>query len=142
MLWLIPAAAIAFGVMLIVTASRSQKSDRRFARDARRATGTVTGLRRIGGGEARDDLFPIVRFELPDGRTVEAQSRYGSRPAPAEEGDSVTILYDPADPSRIELPGAKGTGVLLNALLGVVGGGLLIFGLVFGAILYLIRDAI
>jgi len=142
MLWLIPAAAVAFGVMLIVAAARSQSSDRRFAADARRATGTVVGMRRIGGGDARDEAFPIVRFELPDGRAVEAQSRYGSRPAPASEGDTVSVLYDPRDPRRVQIGEVKATGVFLNALLGVVGGGLVVFGLMFGAILYLIRDAI
>ena len=47
--------------------------------------------------------FPVVEFELPDGQTVRAQTRTGRYPKPASVGDTVRVLYDPTQPSRVDL---------------------------------------
>jgi len=139
MLFLIPAAFLVLGGALIVAAARMRRGDRSFARTAERATGTVIGVRWRGGDTP--SAFPLVRYTLPDGRTVEAQSGYGGRTAPPE-GSAVDVLYDPADPARIELAGGRATGTFLAVILGFMGAGLLGLGAVLALIFYALRDAV
>jgi hypothetical protein len=138
MLFLIPAVFLVVGAALIVAAARMRRGDRRFGSVAERATGTVTGVRWRGGNTP--SAFPIVRFTLPDGRAIEAQSGYGARTAP-REGSVVDVLYDPDDPTRIELAGARATGTFLAVVLGFMGAGFLGLGAVLALIFYALRDA-
>jgi hypothetical protein len=48
-------------------------------------------------------LFPSVRFQTADGRTVEFQNKVGSN-APPRVGDEVTVLYDPERPEEARVP--------------------------------------
>jgi hypothetical protein len=52
---------------------------------------------RLSRGPDRPSLlfFPSVRFQTPDGRTVEFQNKIGTN-APPRVGDEVTVFYDPA----------------------------------------------
>lgn len=99
------------------------------------ATAEVTDLRlrHQRYNRQHDDGFwlPVVRFTLPDGRVVEAETLTGSMPAPARVGERVEVHYDPADPQRVNL--ARGLaqpgnlGCLTTALgAGLVGTGLLV----------------
>jgi hypothetical protein len=142
MLFLVPLASALLGLGLIWAAVSIRRGDRRFARRARQATGTVIGARwRGGGGQTAPNAFPVVRFSLPDGRTIEAQSSYGRRTA-VPEGATVSVLYDPADPTRIELEGSRATGTFLAVLLGLIGAGFLGLGAVGTLILVAIRDTL
>lgn len=76
---------------------------------------------------------PVVRFALPDGRVVEAETTVGSNPVPARPGDRVEVRYDPREPRRVNLahgPAQPGTlGLLLTVLgLAMTGVGLLVLG--------------
>jgi hypothetical protein len=42
-------------------------------------------------------LFPVVRFEAQDGKTVEFQSGLGTN-IPPRVGEEVTVIYDPSRP--------------------------------------------
>jgi hypothetical protein len=141
-LFLVPLAFALLGLGLIWAAVSIRRGDRRFARNARQATGTVVGARwRGGGGETAPSAFPVVRFTLPDGRTIEAQSSYGARRA-VPEGATVTLLYDPAEPTRVELEGSSSSGTFLAVILGFIGAGFFCLGS-FGTLLLLaIRDAL
>jgi hypothetical protein len=139
MLVLIPAGFLIFGAALIVAAARMRRGDRRFAQAAERARGTVVGVRWRGGNHT-PSAFPVVRYTLPDGRTVEAQSSYGARRA-VPEGTAVDVLYDPANPQRIELAGSGATGTFLAVLLGFMGAGFLGLGAILALIFYALRDA-
>src|SRR3954447_13614491 len=141
MVFLIPLALAAVGVALVVAGVRSQRETTRFTAAARRTTGVVTGLRRHSGGDARPSVFPVVRFSLPDRRTVEAESRYGAQPPPAREGETVSVLYDPADPTRMQLDHAEGAGRFYSALLVFLGAGLAGLGLLVAVVFYLLRGA-
>src|SRR3954454_9856438 len=141
MLFLIPLALVAAGAALIVAGVRSQRETTRFAAAARRTTGVVTGPRRHSGGDTPPRVFPVVPFSLPAGRTAEAQSRYGSQPPPAREGETVTVLYDPADPTRMQLDHSAGAGRFYSALLVFMGAGLAGLGVLVAIVFSLLRDA-
>ena len=67
----------------------------------------MTDLRWQSVGHAGDRTllaFPVLRFSLPDGRTVETQSRWGTNPPAAKPGAQVTVLYDAEDPTRASIP--------------------------------------
>lgn len=70
------------------------------ARTEGRAVGIVTGhTSRWSRGPGHPSLlfFPSVRFQTPDGGTVEFQNKIGTS-APPKVGDEVTVTYDPARP--------------------------------------------
>ena len=59
-----------------------------------RAIGVVTGhTSRSTYDRSGVLLFPSVRFQTADGRTVEFQNRIGTN-APPRVGDEVTVIYD------------------------------------------------
>ena len=47
-------------------------------------------------------VYPSVRFQTADGRTIEFQSKIGSN-APPRVGDEVTVHYDPERPEDARL---------------------------------------
>ncbi len=124
------ALGLAFAAIGIAIAA----SGARFRRGAEQAQGTVTEVKAVAstggpsaglvGGTTGPHYRPVVAFTTPDGREIEAESRFASNPAPARVGDPVRVFYDPKDPMRIQLDTAVGRG------------GCLAFGLIFvGAVL-------
>ncbi|MGC1207297.1 MAG: DUF3592 domain-containing protein, partial [Ornithinimicrobium sp.] len=67
---------------------------------------------------------PLLRFELPDGRIVEAETGAGSSPAPAKQGEVVPVRYAPQDPTNVELANSFVSG-------GSLGVCIMCFGLLF-----------
>jgi hypothetical protein len=64
-------------------------------------------MRRRDGTEMRRDVewssyAPVVRFTTQEGREIEFHGRGGSGTSFAE-GDRVTVIYDPANPSRVRI---------------------------------------
>jgi hypothetical protein len=105
--FLFPAAFILIGVAMMGFATRAKRARARWEAGASRASGEVTDLRWQSVGHAGDRsplAFPVLRFSLPDGRTVETQSTWGTSPPPAKPGAQVTVLYDPEDPTRASVP--------------------------------------
>lgn len=115
-----------------------------FAGSARRAAGSVTGVRErqswtgdaswLGSSTSTDGIdafrgvrrpirlyFPIVRFETEDGRVVETEVMYGTTIASARIGDAVIVLFDPADPTRAQLERTQGRGRLVGIVMVAVG---------------------
>jgi len=69
---------------------------------------------------------PVVRFALPDGRTVEAATMTGTKPAPARVGDVVDVRYDPDRPTLVDLAHSRAGGLVSCMFVGL--------GLVFATI--------
>jgi len=90
------------------------------------ATGVVVEQRNESYG-TRSRVVLTIRFTTAAGRRVDFQRTYDStattRPA---KGDAVTVLYDPADPTRSEIQDGNWVGY---ALVGAVGTGFLLTGL-------------
>jgi hypothetical protein len=120
---------VAIGLGLFWAAHRVRGDDR----FSRTAGATVVALRWRGHPA---DAFPVVRFQLPDGQPVEAQSTWGSRPARLNEGDRVEILYDPRDPTRIRLPGEAAAGAFLTVALVLSGAGFTVLGALLAVLSY------
>lgn len=123
--------AVAAGMYLGVRGRRQRIAASAFTATAATTTADVTDLRlrHQRYNRQHDDGFwvPVVRFALPDGRVVEAETMTGSMPAPARVGERVEVRYHPDDPGRVNLarglaqPGNLGclTTVLAAGLVGV-----------------------
>ncbi len=102
---------------------------RRFARRAARTTGAVVDLARrwsnpggLGnlGSLNTDSLgntgsylsFPIVRFATAEGQAVQFQSSTGTSWRSRRVGQTVPVLYDPANPRDARIDTFMATGCL------------------------------
>jgi hypothetical protein len=129
--WFFPAGFVLIGGAMVAFALRAKRARARWEASASRAPGEVTDLRWQSVGHAGDRTplaFPVLRFSLPDGRTVETQSTWGTNPPPAKPGAQVTVLYDPADPTRASVP-AGGTASIVSWVIVALGGLLVLVGL-------------
>lgn len=70
----------------------------RFARRTR-TTGTILGLRNMGDGV----LAPIFSFRTINGTEIIHRSSSGRSPCPFKIGQTVEVLYDPANPNRASI---------------------------------------
>jgi Protein of unknown function (DUF3592) len=116
------------GGLIALQGIRSVRAARTFERIAQRADGELLDVRyeTVGpAGNSSRQSIPVVRFTLPDGRTVQTEARMGTGPGFKVKGSEVTVLYDPADPRRARIEGFMAGGGAL------VGGCLTAFGLFF-----------
>jgi hypothetical protein len=93
--WLFPLGFLAIGGGMIALALKARRRRARWEAAATRASGEVTDLRWQSVERAGDRnllAFPVLRFSLPDGRTVETQSSWGTNPPQAKPGAQVTPL--------------------------------------------------
>lgn len=129
--------AVTAGLFFGSRGLRQRSEAAKFTATAATATAEVTDLRlrHQRYNREHDDGFwlPVVRFTLPDGRVVEAETMTGAMPAPARVGERVEVRYDPDDPRRVNLarglaqPGNLGCLTIALAV-GLVGVGLLVIG--------------
>ena len=106
------------------------------------AVGVVTGhtsRRSYASDHPGMLLFPSVRFQTADGRTVEFQNGVGSNASP-KVGEEVTVYYDPERPEEAKLslgstfrPNLKLLAVVFGVFLGLVA---LMFLAVFALVLW------
>ncbi|WP_089099197.1 DUF3592 domain-containing protein [Streptomyces hyaluromycini] len=68
-----------------------------------RTTGIVIDIRETTDGDGDAQLYPQVRYTLPDGRKVTGEGGGHAIRSPLSEGDGVELLYRPEDPERIIL---------------------------------------
>ena len=91
------------------------------------AVGVVTGHTfRPGHGGSTGVIYPSVRFQTAEGRTVEFQNGVGSN-APPKVGEEVTVYYYPERPEDAKL--SLGSTFRPNLKLLPV-----VFGIFFGAV--------
>jgi len=116
-------AMIAMGAFCIVLAAREWHRERRLRKVGHRTHGVVTRLRWSAG-----NAYPVFAFQAPDGRTVEVKSNVGTSPPLYRGGETVRVLYDPADPEHAHIDRTTfGMGRVVLCL--SVGIGLFAFGL-------------
>lgn len=138
--------AVLAGLYFGIRGRRQRASAAAFTASAVTTTGEVTDLRLRHQRHNRehDDGFwlPVVRFTLPDGRVVEAESMTGSMPAPAQVGDRVEVRYDPEDPRRVNLASGLAQPGNLGCLTAVLAAGLVGVGLLVIAGWFLLTQVI
>jgi hypothetical protein len=124
----LPAIGVLFallGGVFVAIGTRGARASREFERVARRAPGVLTDIRyeRIGTpGEGSMHAVPVVRFTLPDGRTVQTEARMGATPGFNKPGKEITVLYDPADPRRARVDARMaGAGALAGGCMASLG---------------------
>ncbi len=100
---------VAFGAYVI-------RTGRRLRRYGRGAPGTVVRLRWESNDHGGGRFYPTFRFRTEDGREIEAESDLGANPAPAREGQRVTVVYDPARPQRARIDSMLGGGAVHGPL--------------------------
>lgn len=126
--------AIAAGIWIASRGRGVISDDEKFVRSAQQTDAEVLEVRtRYPDPVHRDHddwwYVPVVRFALPDGRVVEAETMTGSRPAPATEGQQVRVRYDPADPTRVSLAQGLAQKSNLGGLQMALGIGISVLGL-------------
>ena len=140
----IPLAFTALGVLFAVLGIRNQRASTRFTRSAGQASAEVTDLRTRAVGSGTDSsiaYFPVVRFQLPDGRTVETETSSGTNWSRPKPGSAVEVLYDPENPADVRIAGQVG-GTLMNGFMIVFGVVFALFGLGFFAVFQAVGDAL
>ena len=121
---------LVLGVGLLVGCFFAFVRTQRFLASAREAQAEVVALQqRVGSGNERS-YYPVLRFRTQEGSTKEVVSNVGSNPPRYKEGDSVVVLYDPAQPDNVRIHTAFNVWVF-PIILGAIG---IIFLLVGGGI--------
>lgn len=134
------------GVFLTVIGVATTRSQRAFVRTAVETDAEVVGLshRHIGSparGTAGSGVWmPVVRFAVLDGSVVEATTRTGTNPPPAQPGQRVRVRYDPDDPTLVALASGVGSGALLGPLLVGIGVLVILVALVVAGVGLLLDD--
>ncbi|MGY4720630.1 DUF3592 domain-containing protein [Naumannella cuiyingiana] len=121
MVTMIRVVAAVVGAAFVLMGWSAMRRARALRRDGVRASGQVVALdvdHDWSMDRGASVSYPVVEFALRDGRIHRARSDVGSSPAPAREGDQVTVYYDPADPDRFTL---DGPGNAIGPLLAAVG---------------------
>jgi hypothetical protein len=111
-------------------------------RKGQRVTGTVTQIDKEwmpGGGPDNTGSYtytPVLSFQTLAGQHIETKSSVGNSSVGGvsigvKVGQSVRVIYDPANPSEAEVDtvSAQATAMLLPMLCGVVGIGLAVAGI-------------
>lgn len=133
--------AVMSGVLLTVH-FYSKQQDEAFLKTAHTATGTVLSLEQttqtqtFGSGASRHSVStlvysPIVSFTDFNGKTVTFTSGAASNPPAYAVGQTVAVLYDPAQPLNAQLQGDVGGFSTAVFWIGIV---FLVFAFVAGAI--------
>lgn len=111
------------GAALLLAAWRQHRHHARLLREGELVRGTVLRLERD-----RRSYYPVLRFCTHRQQWITARYHIGSRPASYAEGEEVAIRYHPADPQNFTIVGAESGATVW--LLGLIGAGLLLYGLV------------
>ena len=82
-------------------------------------------------------IYPSVRFQTADGRTVDFQNKIGTN-APPRVGDKVTVFYDPARPEEARITMGDAFRPNLKLLPVVFGIFLLVVALMFLSVFALV----
>ena len=122
---------LAVGLVMLFAGVRLRAAARRFMRRAERTRGEIVSLRSSwssgaagSSGIGQEALaaptttrrtrswFPTVAFTTASGDRVTAEAPVGTNPPAGRVGDTVAMLYDPADPAQIRIDTVLGRGSL------------------------------
>jgi len=125
------------GACMLAGAFASYNSTVSFLERSETAQGTVVELIRSRSSDSIS-YYPVVQFTARNGRAIEFQSSTGSNPPPYNWGEQVTVFYEPANPEGamingfFSLWGAALIIGVLGSVFGLVGGGMMAYGMMKG----------
>jgi hypothetical protein len=94
-----PILFLVIGLILLAGGARITLRTQSFRRHASAAAGVV--VENVWSQDSDSSVYcPKVEFRTESGRSVTFISSVGSRPPAFHEGESVTVLYDPNDPTH------------------------------------------
>lgn len=94
------AVLLVIGVVVFLLISKSSQ----IKRDGVRVTGVVSGYEERENREGTTvDFHPIVKFQTDDGSTREASLAIGYKNKPHAVGSPLQVIYDPKNPSLVNL---------------------------------------
>ena len=99
------------------------------------AQGTVEELIRSRSSDSVS-YYPLVQFITSDGQQVEFQTNSGSNPPLYDQGERVSVLYEPSSPQAAKIDGffSLWGGALIVGGIGLVfaliGGGMWVYGVI------------
>ena len=132
---LVPVGFLVIGLVFVVVGVRGWRQQGSFElRAAGRVNAVVTEIRRRpkGTGSDRSTIAcPIVRFTLPNRRTVEGEAMAVEHPGSIwrREGVEVPVVYDPAEPTAVAIEGATQGGRVLYGCFAAFGAVFALIGL-------------
>lgn len=127
MLHLVLILLLLIGLLFMAAGGYGFVSSLRLTRTGLRAEAEVVDLRVHRRDNGRI-YYPVLRFLAADGREVVAVARSGSNPAPARTGDLVRVVYQPGNPQSVALDTVMGSGMVVTALVFIMGLGLVAAG--------------
>jgi hypothetical protein len=98
-------------LMLVIALLTGISTARRLSTE-QRAFAQVIEMTERRSSEGSIFYYPVVAFDLPDGRGQRVQLGEGSWPPAHRVGDLVTVLYQPQNPLDARIDSAGGTAAL------------------------------
>lgn len=131
------AILILFGLVFGAVGAYGSRRQYLLRRKGQRVTGTVSRIdREWHSGDANTPghytYFPVLSFRTLAGQPMETRSAVGGSSLGEEAGESVRVIYDPADPSFAEVDtfGTQASAVLVPLICLAAGIGLIVGGIV------------
>lgn len=109
------------GVCLLLGAAWSASSTKTWIAQAIEVPGSVIEMVRVRDSDNTGYMFaPVVRFKTVEGNTIEFESSFRSNPPAYRTGQSVSVLYDPAEPRSAAIRGFFSLW-FVSLILGLIG---------------------
>ena len=98
-------AMIPIGLLLLARAAYSASNTGAWLKRAVEVQGTVVEM--LGARDKDGDILytPVVRFSTAEGRTIQFQSSFSTKPPAYHTGESVTVVYLPGQPEGASIRG-------------------------------------
>jgi Protein of unknown function (DUF3592) len=126
---------VAIGIALVVLGRQRDRWVERLRRVGRRTSAVVVDYHYERDADGDATPYPLVRFQVSDGRLVTAQADSGGSLVP-EIGEQVEVLFDPDRPEEVHLDTRLSNQA--TALIGWIGWGMIVVGaLVAVAVLFI-----
>lgn len=114
------------GLVLAIAAATELLKYYRYRWRAEHVTGVVVELASsvsaaTGGARPHTVYHPVLQFTTKDGHEVRAKVKVGTNPPVAREGQAVSVLYDPEDPTEAEIARKGWIRLALLGFLGILG---------------------
>lgn len=112
---------VIISVIIVAIAAHTAADERRFVSTAQKAKGMVVNLL-TERHDNKTRYRPEVQFTAPDGQQIKFRSSMSSSPPAYREGESVGVLFDPANPRKAEIDSFKTLwmGPLIAGLMGLL----------------------